>query len=379
MTPASRFRAFRVRLLGLVAKELRQTVRDRRMIGILMIAPMIQLLVLGHAVNLDVDHVPILVADEDRTAESRDFLDGLTAGDAFRRAGEVENAQIAQEAIAGGRVPLAAVLPRGFAADLAAGRTAQVQLLVDGGDSNRAIVAQNAAQGYVLRRAQEMLAQRLGRLPGRVRVEPRVLYNPSMNSRVFFVPGVAATLLLVVTLVVTAMGFSREKESGTLEQIMVTPLGGTTLFLGKTLPYALIGLLDLGLVLGVGTWVFGVPLRGPLAVVFLGGSLYLMTLLGGGLLLGALARTQQQALVAAFFLIMPAILLSGFASPIENMPGWLQPFTLLNPVRHMVEVMRAVLLRGAGLADVAPQLVALGGLGLAVFTSSAVVLRRRLA
>jgi ABC-type Na+ efflux pump permease subunit len=142
-----------------------------------------------------------------------------------------------------------------------------------------------------------------------------VLYNPTMNSRVFFVPGVAATLLLVVTLVVTAMGFAREKESGTLEQIMVTPLGGTTLFLGKTLPYALIGMIDLGLVLGVGTWVFGVPLRGPLGVVFLGGSLYLMTLLGGGLLLGALARTQQQSLVAAFFLIMPAILLSGFASP----------------------------------------------------------------
>jgi ABC-2 type transport system permease protein len=379
MTLRARLTAFRVRLLGLVAKELRQTVRDKRMIGILMIAPMIQLLVLGHAVNLDVDHVPILIADEDRTAESRDFLNGLTAGDAFRRAGEVENAAAALDAISVGRVPLAAVLPRGFAADLAAGRTAQVQLLVDGGDSNRAIVAQNAAQGYVLRRAQEMLAQRLGRAPGRVRVEPRVLYNPSMNSRVFFVPGVAATLLLVVTLVVTAMGFAREKESGTLEQIMVTPLGGTTLFLGKTLPYALIGMVDLGLVLGVGTWVFGVPLRGPLGVVFLGGSLYLMTLLGGGLLLGALARTQQQSLVAAFFLIMPAILLSGFASPIENMPGWLQPWTLLNPVRHMVEVMRAVLLRGAGLADVAPQLVALGGLGLAVFTSSAVVLRRRLA
>jgi ABC-type Na+ efflux pump permease subunit len=168
MTFFQRSRAFRVRLLGLVAKELRQTMRDRRMIGILMIAPMIQLLVLGHAVNLDVDHVPILIADEDRTAESRDFLDGLTAGDAFRRAGEVENAAAALDAISGGRVPLAAVLPRGFAADLAAGRTAQVQLLVDGGDSNRAIVAQNAAQGYVLRRAQEMLAQRLGRAPGRV-------------------------------------------------------------------------------------------------------------------------------------------------------------------------------------------------------------------
>lgn len=374
--------AFRIRFLGLVAKEFRQTFRDRRMIGILMIAPMIQLLVLGHAVNLDVDHVPTLVADEDHTAESRDFLDGLTAGDAFRRAGEAENGQEALDAIAGGKVPLAVIVPRGFAADVAAGRTASVQLLVDGGDSNRAIVAQNAAVGYTLRRAQALIPPRPGQARGSaavVRVEPRVLFNPTMNSRIFFVPGVAATLLLVVTMIVTAMGLAREKESGTLEQILVTPLGATTLFLGKTVPYALIGLLDLGLVLAVGTWVFRVPLQGPLMVVFFGGSLYLMTLLGLGLLLGAVARTQQQAIVAAFFFIMPAILLSGFSSPIENMPSWLQPFTLLNPVRHFVEVMRGVLLRGAGFADLAPQLVALGGLGLVVFTGSAAVLKRKLA
>lgn len=371
--------AFRVRFLGLVAKELHQTFRDKRMIGLLIIAPMLQLLVLGHAVNMEVDHVPVLLADEDRTAESRDFLDGMLAGDAFQRAGVVSSGNLALDEIAAGHVPLAVVIPTGFAADLVAGRTAAVQILVDGGDSNRAIVAQNAAVAYTLRRAQARLPQVPGRASRPVRIEPRVLYNPSMNSRIFFVPGVAATLLLVVTMVVTAMGLAREKESGTLEQIMVTPLGPTTLFFGKTVPYAIVGLMDLGLVLAVGTWVFHVPLRGPLYVIFFAGSLYLMTLLGLGLLLGALAKTQQQALVAAFFLIMPAILLSGFATPIENMPTWLQPWTLLNPVRHFVEVMRAVLLRGAGFRDVASQLVALGGLGLAVFTSSAVVLRRQLA
>ncbi len=373
--------AFVLRLRGLILKELRQTFRDKRMIGLLMIAPMIQLLVLGHAVNLDVDHVPTLLADEDRTAESRAYLDGLTAGDAFRRVGVVDSAQVALSEVSAGRVPLAVVVPRGFAADLGAQRPTRVQVLVDGGDSNRAIVAQNAVATYTLRRSQALIAARglpAGAALAPVKIESRVFYNPSMNSRIYFVPGVAATLLLVVTLVVTAMGLAREKESGTLEQILVTPLGGATLFLGKTLPYALIGLIDLGLVLGVGTWVFSVPLRGPLGVVFFAGGLYLMTLLGVGLLIGALARTQQQALVAAFFLIMPAILLSGFATPVENMPTWLEPVTRLNPVRPFVEVMRGVLLRGAGARDLAPQLVTLAGMGLVVFSGAAAVLRRRL-
>lgn len=380
--PVEGVAAFVLRLRGLILKELRQTFRDKRMIGLLMIAPMIQLLVLGHAVNLDVDHVPTLLADEDRTTESRAFLDGLTAGDAFRRVGVVDSAQTALTEVSAGRVPLAVVVPRGFAADLGARRPTGVQVLVDGGDSNRAIVAQNAVATYTLRRSQALVLQTRG-LPGGavlapVKVESRVFYNPSMNSRIYFVPGVAATLLLVVTLVVTAMGLAREKESGTLEQILVTPLGGATLFLGKTLPYALIGLIDLGLVLGVGTWVFSVPLRGPLGVVVFAGGLYLMTLLGVGLLIGALARTQQQALVAAFFLIMPAILLSGFATPVENMPTWLEPVTRLNPVRPFVEVMRGVLLRGAGARDLAPQLVTLAGMGLVVFSGAAAVLRRRL-
>ncbi len=402
-------------LLSLIAKELRQTFRDRRVAALLIIAPVMQLFVLGFAVNLEVEHVPTLVADEDGTAESRAFAAGLLAGDAFdpvagpaapdaavRERGflarflagawlpplrEPATGTAAMEHVAHGDATVALVIPRGFGRSLAEGRPTTVQVLVDGGDSNRAIVAQNAVAAYALRRSLALAGERLAGLAGTLgvavappslRVEPRVLYNPTLSSQVYFVPGVAATLLLIVTLIVTAMGLAREKEAGTLEQVLVTPIGPTTLLLGKTIPYALFGLIDLGLVLGVGSWVFGVPLRGSLVTVFFAGGLYLLTTLGVGLLISAVAKTQQQSFMAAFFCIMPAILLSGFMTPIENMPTWLQPVTAFNPVRHFVEILRAVLLKGATVADLAAPFTALAAIGVTLFLSATLALRRTL-
>lgn len=373
-------------LLSLFAKELRQTSRDRRVLALLVIAPVIQLVVLGYAVHLEVEDVRTVVADEDRTPDSRAFAAGLLAGDAFTDAGRVETAAAALSAVARGEATVALVVPRGFARDLARGETAAVQLLVDGGDSNRAIIAQNAASSYAMQQSLARADQRLRTtaaargtalsLP-QIAVEPRVLYNPTLSSQVYFVPGVASTLLIVVTLIVTAMGLAREKESGTLEQVLVTPIGPTTLVLGKTLPYAVIGLVDLGLVVGVGAWLFAVPIRGSLWLLALGGLLYLLTTLGMGLLISTLVRTQQQAFFGAFFFIMPAILLSGFITPIDNMPPWLRPLTVLDPARHFIEVMRAVLLKAATAAELAPQLLALATLGAAIFTAATLLLRRR--
>ena len=296
-------------------------------------------------------------------------------------------AKDAEELIARGEAPIAFVVPRGFARDLAHRRGATVQVLVDGGDSNRAIVAQNALGSYVMREAVRTAEARLQelaaasgaaiRLP-RTTVEPRVLYNPRLASKVFFVPGVAAVLLMVVTLIVTAMGLAREKELGTLEQVMVTPIRPATLIAGKTLPYGIIGLVDLGLVIVAGALVFDVPIRGSLLVAFTGGALYIVCMLGLGLLLSNVTRTQQQAFMGAFFFLMPAMLLSGFITPIANMPELLQHMTLLNPVRHIVEVLRGVLLKGAGFRDLAPQLVALAALGGTIFSFAALGLRRRL-
>lgn len=371
-------------LLAMMHKEILQTVRDKRMIAILVIAPMIQLVVLGYAVDLTVDHVPTVVADLDHTAESRDVADQLLAGDTFEDVGRVRSVEEAYRAVADGRAVAALILPPG---ELGSGDPAALQLLVDGTDSNRAIVSSNAANAFALRRSLASLDARLARVARlrgaavqvpRTLVEPRVLYNPTLDSATYFVPGIAATLLLVVTLIVTAMGLAREKESGTLEQVMVTPMHPAALIAGKTLPYALIGLVDLGLVLVVGAWLFEVPLHGSLLVVFVGGCLYLLTLLGLGLVVATVSRTQQQAFFAVFFFVLPAVLLSGFITPVENMPEVLQWLTLLDPVRHFVEILRANLLKAASWGDLTQQLGVLAAMGVAVFTAAVVFMRQRI-
>lgn len=363
-------------MLAVAEKEVRQTLRDPRTLVVLVIAPLLQLVVLGFAVNLDVEHVGTVVVDADRTSDSRAFVEGMLAGDAFTRLEDAPTPEEAINRLTAGEASVALILPRGFAQDLASGHTAQVQLIGDGSDAQRGTVAQNTIGAYAAR----FVAQRTAGLgPRGVEVRPRVLYNPTLNSRVYFVPGVAATLILVVTLIVTSMGLAREKEAATLEQILVTPLSPSALVAGKTLPYAIIGLLDLGLVVAFGAVLFAVPVRGSLLLLFTAGALYLLTTLGLGLLIATVARTQQQAFMGAFFIILPMVLLSGFMSPVANMPAGLQPWTLLDPVRHFVEILRGVLLKGAGWSDLAPQLIALAGMGVAVFTLSARALSRKLA
>ncbi len=255
---------------------------------LLTVAPLIQLLVLGFAVNLDVEHVPTVIADEDNTAQSRALAAELTAGDAFDLTARVATGEEAADRVSRGEVPLAVIIPLGFAERQRRGQGVTLQALVDGGDSNRAIVAQNAVTTFAMEKAAAAARERLALLAAtrqqelnipRVTVEPRVLYNPTLNSQIYFVPGVAATLLLIITLVTSAGGLTREKEQGTLEQVLVSPVRPEILILGKTIPYGIIGLIDLGYVLAVGAWIFDVPLRGSLALVFTDGALYMLTTL----------------------------------------------------------------------------------------------------
>ncbi len=371
----------RTEILAVAAKEVRQTRRDPRSLLVLVVAPLLQLVLLGFAVNLDVDDVAVFVADMDQTATSRAFASDLLAGDTFVLAAALPDPDAALGAVVHGDAAVALVLPRGFGADVAAGRPVSVQVLTDGSNALRATVAQNAISAFALRWGLRHRApvRVPGVFEGPTEVRSRVLFNPRLDSHVYFVPGVAATLLLVVTLVVTAMGLAREKEDGTLEQILVTPMPATALVLGKVLPYAVIGLFDLTLAVTFGAIVFDVPIHGDLATLYAGGTLYLLTTLGLGLFVATVARTQQQAFMGAFFLILPMVLLSGFMSPIANMPAWIQPLTLLDPVRHMVEVLRGTLIRGAGFADLQGQLAWLAGMGVAIFTGAVLALRRRLA
>ena len=364
----------RVQLAAVFRKEVRQTVRDRRVMFMLIVAPLIQTLVFGFAVDFDVDRVPTVVVDRDGSAESRLHARRLLADGTLRRVGTAASATAADLALDDGRAAAALVLPRRLGADLTAGRAAEVQVLLDGTDPNRANVAAGAVSRYFGEVGEALARERLVARglppPAQIEVVPRVAFNPGLKTSPYMVPGIAAMLLVIVTTIVTAMGLSREREMGTLEQVLVTPIRPALLLAGKMAPYIVIGLVDVALLMAAGTWIFGVPLRGALPVVLVGTLLYLMTTLGVGLLISTLSTTQQQSFLGGFLFVLPAILLSGVVTPIRGMPDWLQAVTWVNPLRYYAEVMRTTLMRGAGFAELWPQLLALALLGGAVLVAA---------
>jgi ABC-2 type transport system permease protein len=375
-------------LLAVMLKELRQALRDRRMAAMLLVAPVLQLTLLGYAVVLEVDHIPTVIADLDHTPASRDLGAALIADQTFTLVGQESDPERASRCLEDGTAAVAIVIPVGFARDLARRTPVAVEVLVDGTDSTRAQIAANSASQFFAERAVQTSLTRLGQMfaaQGRVRalpqirLAPRILYNPRLKSAMFMVPGVAAMVLLVVTTIVTAMGIARERELGTMEQILVTPLRPWVLLLGKCLPFALIGLVEVWAILTVGSYLFDVPLRGPFVLITVATFFYLFTTLGAGILISTVSGSQQQAILGGFFFMMPAILLSGFMTPIENMPSWLRPLTFLDPVRYYVAILRACLLKGAGFGDVKSELGSLAAFGTALITLSSLRFHKRLA
>jgi ABC-2 type transport system permease protein len=372
----------RIQYLAVVRKEVLQTLRDRRIMFMLVAAPLIQTVVLGAAVNFDVDRVPTAVADMDRSASSRDHLRRLLADETLRRAAQAPAAEAAVALLDEDRAAAAVVIPPRLGADLAAGRPAEVQVVLDGSDPNRANVAGGAVSRYFGEVGQALARERLERAglaaPGRVALWPKVLFNPSLKTPPYMIPGILAMLLIIVTTIVTAMGLAREREVGTLEQVMVTPIHPLWLLAGKMTPFVAIGFFDVLLLLATGTWLFDVPIRGSLLVLGLGTLLYLFSTLGMGLLISTLSQTQQQAFLGGFLFVMPAVLLSGIMTPIHSMPPWMRALTWLNPLRYYAELNRANLMKGAGLADVWPQLLALVIFGAVIFGAATVRFRKRM-
>jgi ABC-2 type transport system permease protein len=377
-----------VSLLAVVRKEFRQAFRDKRVAFMLMAAPVIQLTLLGYAVDLEVDRIPTVICDQDHTARSRDLGAAFVAEGTFRKVATVRDPREAQRMLEDSRAAAALIIPVGFGRDYARQKPIDVQVLVDGSDPNRAQVAMNTAAMFLAERAVGVSLQRVNQafaamgavrsLPQQ-RLVPRVLYNPRLKSAIFMVPGVAVMVLLVVTTIVTAMGIARERELGTMEQIMVTPLRPAVLLLGKCLPFAIIGLIDVGTLLCVGSFLFGVPLHGSLLVVFAAALLFLFSTLGVGIFISTVSRSQQQAILGGFFFLMPAILLGGFMTPIDNMPGWIRPLTYLDPVRYFLEILRGCLLKGSGFADLWRQFLALAIFGVSIMTLSVLRFRNRIA
>lgn len=361
-----------LRVRRMVSKELRQLFRDPRTKRVIFVAPIIQLVLFGYAVNTDVRNVTTAVVDHDRTPESRELIDALAASGYFRvvlgsdRSADLGGALDAGTALVGLEIPL------GYARDLAAGRSPSVQLILDGTNSNTANVAQGYATRIVANLGARVASLGLEAAPGRIDLRARAWFNPSLESRVYNVPAVIGVIVLLMCLLLTALAIVREREVGTLEQLLVSPLTATELMLGKTLPVAGIALIQLALVTSVALLWFGIPIRGPIATLVLAAALFILAGLSLGLFISTISATQQEAFLAMFLFLLPAIILSGFLYPIDTMPELFQRLTLANPLRHFLEIVRGIFLRGADVTDLWVQFVVLAamaaaGLGVATW------------
>lgn len=339
------------RVFEMVRKEFRQIFRDPRLRRVIFIAPIIQLFAFGYAVSTDVRNVATLVVDHDRSRASRELVEAFTASGYFRVLGYAERPADIVRALDHGDAVLGIVIPPGFERG-----NARVQLLFDGTNSNLANVARGYAERIVLSQSD---------LPAPpVDLRSRAWFNPALESRDYNVPAVIGALLMLICLLLTSLAVVREREIGTLEQLLVSPLRPGELILGKTLPFALIGLVDLGLVVGVALLWFRIPFRGNPLLLVLGTVLFLFSALGLGLLISSISNTQQEAFMSAFLVFLPAILLSGFMFPVNSMPRGFQALTLLNPLRHYLEIVRALFLKGSGVEALWRQLLALSGMGI---------------
>lgn len=381
----------RERILGIVRKEFRQALREPRMRVVLVVPPLLQTIIFGFAVNLDVERVKLGWMDLDNGPASRELYHAFDASHEFEVVARARTEQEAQELIDRGDVQALVRVGTDFSAKIGAMRQAPVQLLLDGSNSNTAAIILSHATGVVAGFNRKMLERQqrarlvdrtregpvLVRIPG-VEAERRVWFNPELRSRNYFVPGVIVNVITLVTLMLTAFSIVREKEMGTMEQLMVTPVTPMELMLGKTIPFALIGLFDLLLLTGAALAVFRIPLEGNFLLLVGAGVLFILSTLGAGLFMSTISHTQQQAMMASFFFFQPAFTLSGFAFPIRNMPEPVQWLTYLNPLRYFMEIVRGVFLKGSGVGDLWPQLAALAGMGTVIVVVSARRFHKRL-
>jgi ABC-2 type transport system permease protein len=381
----------RERLKEIIRKEFRQAFRDVRMRTMLFLPPLIQLVIFGLAVNLDVDHAQIGWMDSDRSFQSRELLGAFQGSGRFEVVATPSNDRDAQALLDANKVDLIVRVLPGFERDIQRNRSTSVQVLINGSNSNTANIVSGYASTIISSFAgQVMQEQNRDRLAARMaqtavhvgvpdlQARSRVWFNPELKSRNYFVPGIVVNILMQITLMMTAMAIVREKEIGTMEQLMVTPIRPVELMLGKTLPFALVGLVDMVLVVVASLVLFRVPFRGSALLLLACAILFLMTSLGAGLYVSTISQTQQQAMMTTFLIFQPFFLLSGFTFPLRNMPQSIQYLTLLNPVRYFIEIVRGLFLKGSGASVLWPQMMALAIFGIGILSLSALRFRKRL-
>jgi ABC-2 type transport system permease protein len=368
------------RIFEIIRKELLQLLREPRMRVVVIVPPMVQLIIFGYAVNLDVEHARVGWFDQDRTPASRELRARFEGSPRFSITALPASGTDVQHLLDRGEVQAVLRVLPGFGRDVARGDTAQVQILIEGTNSNTASLLSSYSGQIISRFSNDLMVERQGArrdLPS-IASLTRVWFNPELLSRNYFVPGVLVNIIMIVTVMLTSLAVVREKEIGTMEQLMVTPIRPIELIIGKTLPFGIVGLIDLILTTALALIVFRIPFRGSFLLLLAAGSLFVLTTLGIGLFVSTLSHTQQQAMMGSFFFLVPAFMLSGFAFPIANMPVVVQYLTFLDPLRYFVEVVRGIFLKGTGALVLWPQILALLLFGITILALSALRFHKRL-
>ncbi len=372
------------RLLSIMRKEFIQIARDARTLVIALLIPVMQLFMLGYAATNDVRNLPIAVFDQDRSAAARDFLDAFRASDYFLIRYDVNSESEIRHLIEKGEARVGLIIPPGYGADIQAEQQTQVMFVFDGSDATATKTALAAAQQIGNQHATEIQMAQLERdgladlvrLP--IEIRTQVWYNPDLEDAYFMIPGLIGQILYTITAILTAVAIVRERERGTIEQLIVTPIRPWELIVGKITPYVLIALFDTLEALFIGSWWFGVPIRSNLGLVLLLSGLFLVTSLGIGLLASSAARTQQEAMITVFATLLPAIMLSGYLFPIEAMPRWLQWISAAIPLTYYLNIIRALLLKGVGMAAVQRDILILLFFGIVLIGAASLRFRKRL-
>lgn len=372
-------------ILTIIIKEFLQLKRDPRLFGIIFIAPVLQLILLGYAANLDINNINTVVYNQDKTVSSREFIDKFERSGYFTMNHYADSYDQVMNYINKGDDLWALVIPKDFEKKLQRGETVQLQALFDGSDGNKASIAFGYVTGVVSSYSQNILIEAKNRSGlksiAAVNINPelRVWYNPDLKTRVFMLPGIMGLLLTIITTSLMAMAIVKEREIGTLEQIIVTPIKPAQLIIGKTIPFIVFGFIDVLIVTVVMVYWFGIAIRGDFFFLMLASFIYVLSALGLGLFISTVSKTQQQAMMVAMFgVLLPMNFLSGFAFPIENMPGWIQPITYLIPLRYYITILRGVILKGDGFFQLIPETAALLGIGIVILAASSLRFRKRL-
>lgn len=360
------------RIREMLIKEFILLIRDPKMRTMVLLIPILQTLIFGYAVTTDVNHISTAVFDEDKSVESRAFIDAFIHSGYFDFDYYITHDSEMKDLMNKGKAAAILHIPRGFQQDIKSGIPVSVQGIVDGTDSNMANIVQNYMSRIVVQESNDKaiadhrtLSPLNPKLPS-IKLDSRAWFNENLESRNYYVPGILSTVITLLTLTLTSMAIVREKEIGTMEQVMVTPIHRYEFILGKTIPFILIGFFDVFLIFLLAVFWFEVPMRGQIAVLFIGISFYLLTTLGVGLMISTMCQTQQQAMMSAFLFYFPCVMLSGFIFPISNMPIIIQYMTYFNPLRYFLLVIRGVFLKGVGLEILWPQMLLLAFMGVLI-------------